>query len=424
MRSRNGKVSLSVSQVRELVSCLEWAGREDGLRTVENLLEDVDGAVGALVPMLSNSNDHDTVLASFALDGMVMQVLRGQDGDGRANGLGTALARMLGKAKDDTARAVIVKCLQQLGDTACVPVLGRYLLKGEPMFSHSLNALRSISGELAADTLHEAFLKADGKARALLCAAMLEAEVVSDELLDEALDCLLETDDPALARLLMGRLASRGCAEIADKLLHMLHGISRVDAAQARRALLTLVCEEDFFINVDDEYDGCEDDGCGCEHDGCEDGGCEDGSHDAKSERLEEICRRFHRVDSSPASLYALAIVLGECDEVFEALCKALRSRNAVLRAAANGVFKCMFSGVEHTQRLVGIAAGLRTGAKADMLYMLGSRKDMVARPFVMSCLSDKSSLVRQAALEVARKLPGNVVSEGMLAALKEDGME
>ena len=338
---------------------------------------------------------------------------------------------MLGKARDDTARAVIVKCLQQLGDTACVPVLGRYLLKGEPMFSHSLNALRAISGELAADTLHEAFLKADGKARALLCAAMLEAEVVSDELLDEALDCLLETDDPALARLLMGRLASRGCAEIADKLLRMLHGISRVDAAQARRALLTLVCEEDFFINVDDEDDGCEDDGCGYEDDcyedgGCgyEDGGCEDGSHDANSERLEEICRRFHRVDSSPASLYALAIVLGECDEVFEALCKALRSRNAVLRAAANGVFKCMFSGVEHTQRLVGIAAGLRTGAKADMLYMLGSRKDMVARPFVMSCLSDKSPLVRQAALEAARKLPGNVVSEGMLAALKKDGME
>ena len=412
--------SANVNGLEKLV----WADKAIGTEIVDALLADCAKSVRLLVGLLSEKNDDASVQASFALDGMVMRAMAPDNGDAVLN-LAKALDASLKYAKDDTARCIVLKCLQQLACEATIPVFARYLLTGEPMFTYALNALRRIGTEEAYDTIREAMLKAEGRARVLLCAAALESYVVDDELLDYGIECLDEEDDPALIRLLWSRLSVRG-VDLQEDLLDALAGLSRVDAGQARRTIFHTLNSREQYVNIDDENGedecGCEDDNCDCHDHECEDDecGCED--DDAY---MHELVKNYLKVEPKEPALFALAMVCGANDDTFKVLTNAVEKGDKILRNAAMKLLVCMSNEMAWFERLVGFIAGIKkVEAKADAIRLLGRCNNPVVRPFIMSCLNDKSLEVRAAAIEAADCLPGHNIVGTRLGAIITAGLK
>ena len=398
---------------------LVWADKAVGMETVEALLADCGKSVKLLVSLLSEKNDATSVQASFALDGMVMRSMAPGCGE-MALKLAKALDAALKFAKDDTARCVVLKCLQQLGCEETIPVFARYLLTGEPMFTYALNALRRIGTEEAYDTIREAMLKAEGRTRTLLCAAALESYVVDDDLLDEGIECLDQEDDPELIRLLWSRLSVRG-VDLKEDLFDALAGLSRVDAGQARRTIIETLNSRDRYVNIDDEDDdcGCEDDDCGCENDDC---GCDE--HDYEDEYIKELTRGFLKVEPKEPALFAFAAVFGVCEETFEVLTQAVAKGDKIMRTAAMKLLVCLFTDMVWVERIVGFVSGIKDEeARADAVRIIGRCGNLAARPFIMSCLNDKSQAVRSAAIETAEFIPGHNIVGSRLGAIIAAGL-
>ena len=394
---------------------LVWADKAVGMEIVEALLADCGKSVKLLVGLLSEKNDAACVQASFALDGMVMRAMAPGCAE-KALELAKALDASLKSAKDDTARCIVLKCLQQLGCEETIPVFARYLLKGEPMFTYALNALRRIGTEEAYDTIREAMLKAEGRAKTLLCAAALENYVVDDELLDFGIDCLDQEDDPELIRLLWSRLSVRG-VDLQEDLFDALAGLSRVDAGQARRTIIETLNSREKYVNIDDEDDcGCEDDDCDChEHD---DDCCDD------DEYTMELARNFLKAEPKEPALFAFAMVFGVCDETFEVLTQAVAKGDKIMRNGAMKLLVCLFTDMVWVERLVGFISGIKDEeARADAVRLLGRCGNLAARPFIMSCLNDKSQAVRAAAIETAEFIPGHNIVGNRLGAIITAGL-
>ena len=418
----NKKTEKAQSPKSNELEKLIWADKTVGMETVEALLGDCDKSVKLLVSLLSDKNDDATVQASFALDGMVMQAMAPGKGETAAK-FAKALDASLKFAKDDTARCIVLKCLQQLACEETIPVFARYLLTGEPMFTYALNALRRIGTEEAYDTIREAMLKAEGRTRTLLCAAALENYVVDDELLDNGIDCLDQEDDPELIRLLWSRLSVRG-VDLQDDLLDALTGLSKVDAGQARRTIIETLTSQDKYVNIDDN-DDCEDDDCDCEDDDC-DCGCHDhGDCDEGNEYAEELAKNFLKTEPREPALMAMLMAFGAHEGTFDVLTKAVAKGDKILRCAAMKLLVCAFTDMVWVERLVGFIADIKdTEAKADAVRLLGRCANPAARPFIMSCLNDKSREVRAAALEAAEFMPGHNIVGNRLGAIITAGLK
>ncbi|MBO4345233.1 MAG: HEAT repeat domain-containing protein [Victivallales bacterium] len=415
--------SANVNELEKLV----WADKAVGAEIVDALLADCAKSVKLLVGLLSEKNDGPSVQASFALDGMVMRAMAPDNGDAVSK-LAKALDASLKFAKDDTARCIVLKCMQQLACEATIPVFARYLLTGEPMFTYALNALRRIGTEEAYDTIREAMLKAEGRARVLLCAAALESYVVDDELLDYGIECLDEEDDPALIRLLWSRLSVRG-VDLQEDLLDALAGLSRVDAGQARRTIFHTLNSREQYVNIDDENG--ENDECDCHDHDCHDDECECGCDDDDcgcdddDAYMRELVKNYLKVEPKEPALFAMAMVCGADDASFDILTKAVEKGDKIQRTAAMKLLVCMSNEMAWFERLVGFIAGIRkVEAKADAIRLLGRCNNPVVRPFVMSCLNDKSLEVRAAAIEAADCLPGHNIVGTRLGAIITAGLK
>lgn len=409
---------------------LVWANKAVGLEAVDALLKDCKKSVKALAPLLCEANDAASMQASFALDGMVMRAMA-PDNAAKALELAEALDASLKFARDDTARCILLKCLQQLGREETIPVFARYLLKGEPMFTYALNALRRIGTTEAYDTIREAMVKAEGRTRTLLCAAALENYVVDDDLLNEGIDCLNDEDDPALIRLLWSRLSVRG-VDLSDDLFSALTGLSRVDAGQARRTLIATIVSGETYVNIDDEHDdgcdcGCEDDHCDCGDDDCDDDDCdcdddECGDDDAYAR---ELAARFLKTEPKEAALFAYLLAFGPGEDAFEVLKQAVAKGDKIMRCAAMKLLVCAFTDMTWVERLVGFVAELKNEeARADAIRALGRSGNVAARPFIMSCINDKSAIVRAAAIAAADMLPGHNIVGSRLGAIITAGLK
>ncbi len=414
----NKKTDNAKSAKGNLLEKLVWADKAVGMEIVEALLTDCDKSVKLLVSLLSEKNDAASVQASFALDGMVMKAMAPGCGE-LVLKLAKALDASLKSAKDDTARCIVLKCLQQLGCEETIPVFARYLLTGEPMFTYALNALRRIGTEEAYDTIREAMLKAEGRTRTLLCAAALENYVVDDELLNAGIECLDQEDDPELIRLLWSRLSVRG-VDLQEDLLDALAGLSRVDAGQARRTIIETLNSREKYVNIDDEDDcGCDDDDCDChEHDDCCDDDCDE------DEYVEELARNFLKAEPKEPALFAFAMVFGVCEETFEVLTQAVAKGDKIMRNGAMKLLVCLFTDMMWVERLVGFISSIKDDeAKADAVRLLGHCGNLAARPFIMSCLNDKSQAVRAAAIETAEFIPGHNIVGNRLGAIITAGL-
>ena len=414
--------SFKSSELKGLI----WADKALGMEIVEALLGDCGKSVKLLVSLLSEKNDDCSVQASFALDGMVMRAMAPECAE-TALKLAKALDASLKYAKDDTARCIVLKCLQQLACEATIPVFARYLLTGEPMFTYALNALRRIGTREAYDTIREAMLKAEGRTRTILCAAALENYVVDDELLDCGIECLDQEDDPELIRLLWSRLSVRG-VDLEEDLLDAVTGLSRVDAGQARRTIIETLLSRDKYVNIDDEDDcGCDDDDCDChEHEDGDDDDCD--CHDADGdddEYLRELALNFLKAEPREPAFFAIVMAFGACDETFELLTKAVARGDFILRHAAMKLLICMFGDMVWVERLIGFISGIKDNeAKADAVRYLGRSRNIAARPFIMSCLNDKSQAVRAAAIEAADFMPGHNIVGTRLGAIITAGLK
>lgn len=398
---------------------LVWADKAIGMETVEALLADCGKSVKLLVSLLSEKNDAASVQASFALDGMVMRAMA-PDCDEMVVKLAKALDAALKFAKDDTARCIVLKCLQQLGCEKTIPVFARYLLTGEPMFTYALNALRRIGTAEAYDTIREAMLKAEGRTRTLLCAAALENYEVDDELLDAGIECLDQEDDPELIRLLWSRLSVRG-VDLEEDLLDALAGLSRVDAGQARRTIIETLNSREKYVNLDDDDCGCDDDDCDCHEHEVDDCCDEDYGQD---EYIEALARDFLKAEPKEPAIFAFAMVFGVCEETFEVLTQAVAKGDRIMRTAAMKLLVCLFTDMVWVERTVGFVSGIKDeDARADAVRILGRCGNLAARPFIMSCLNDKSQAVRAAAIETAEFIPGHNIVGSRLGAIITAGL-
>ena len=108
------------------LSKLVWANAVDGRKMIAALSKDFDASLKMLIPLLSEKNDDATVQASFALDGMTMAALA-PDMEAKASRLCNALVDNFKLAKNDTARCILLKCMDQI--CASVPMDGEDFFK-------------------------------------------------------------------------------------------------------------------------------------------------------------------------------------------------------------------------------------------------------------------------------------------------------
>ena len=423
---------------------LVWANAADGRKMIAALSKNYDASVKMLIPKLSEKNDDATVQASFALDGMTMAALA-PDMEEKASKLCMALVDNFKLAKNDTVRCILLKCMDQI--CASVPMehdkflkcVGKCLTADEPVFTYALNVLRRCTYSLEALlTISKVAEKADDRKKAILYSAILENSFGCGH--EDVMNCynlaLSLKDKPELFRMLCAALSARGDLTALDALMDLLAKGSKIDKGQARRAFIDLCIhsndscddyddcdcdDDDCDCDCDDDDCDCEDDDCECEDDDCE---CEDwddwndGECDHKDNGA-EIARIFAELEPLEPALFALMFTQGDTEETFEILWECVTEGDQILRLTALKYLAGGFERMVWTERILQRTMALESDeAKADAVRMLGKRRDVAARPYVLSCMKDASPLVRQAALEASAQFPGGNVGGARLAGV------
>ncbi|MBQ7651906.1 MAG: HEAT repeat domain-containing protein, partial [Victivallales bacterium] len=176
------------------------------------------------------------------------------------------------------------------------------------------------------------------------------------------------------------------------------------------------------YVNIDDENDdcGCEDDDCDC-HDH-EDDCCDDDCDE--DEYVKELAKGFLKAEPKEPAIFAFAMVFGVCEETFEVLTQAVAKGDRIMRTAAMKLLVCLFTDMAWVERIVGFVSGIKDDeAKADAVRLLGRCGNLASRPFIMSCLNDKSQAVRAAAIETAEFIPGHNIVGSRLGAIITAGL-
>ena len=418
------------------LNSLVWANAADGRKAIAALSKHYDETLKALVPLLSEKNDDATVQASFALDGMTMAALA-PNKEAKAEQLCLALSNNFKLAKNNTARCILLKCMDQI--CASVPVngdeffkcLGKCLKAGEPIFTYALNVLRRLyNSHKALELLSNAARKADDRKKAILYAAMMESPSGKWDYFDECYDYALSLKDkPELFRMLCAALAPHGDVTLVDALMELLASKSKVDQGQARRAFLAMCSDCNDFSEYDENDDNCDDcdcddcdcDDCDCDDCDCDDcDDCDDDCDDFDSQLpTEKVARLFASLEPREPALLGLMSTIGDTREAFEILWECVIEGDQILRLTALKYLAGGFEKMVWTEQILQRTMALKcVEAKADVVRMLGKRGDVAARPYVLSCLRDASPLVRQAALEAASQFPGGNVGGARLSGV------
>ena len=359
---------------------LLWAEPACGHKIADELLQDAEEVIAQLVPCLSESNDEQATQAFFALESMVMAALNPECSPEQCRALVAGLCKQLPAACDAYSRNQLIRYLGLLGYD-CVEAL-RPWLDNKEYFDVTLLALRHIGSLSALELISEKMADAKGSsytALALAAADWEDAETIDPDKMCKALAKAPETELPAL----WNACARCGLSFVADDLLKACKGKSKVNMAAARASLALLISKiRDWEMAV-------------------------------------SLGQQFYQV--SPTAI-ALRCWFDACGtditaDCYEALTDAVQEAEPVLRETALELLdKASASGVE-TEMLVEFAGTLKSpAAKAAMVRMLGRHGKMIARPFIMACLWDKESDVRQAAREAAEALQGKLDAGNAIA--------
>lgn len=359
---------------------LLWAEPACGHKIADELLQDAEKAVAQLLPCLSESNDEQATQAFFALEAMVMAALNPECPPEQCRALVGELCRQLPAARDAYSRNQLIRYLGLLG-CDCVTALRPWLDKKE-YFDVTLLALRHIGSLPALELISEKMADAKGSAYtalALAAADWEDADAIDPDKMRKELAKAPETELPAL----WNACARCGLSFVAEDLLKACKGKSKVSMAAARANLALLISKiRDWETAV-------------------------------------ALGQQFYQV--SPTAI-ALRTWFDACGtditaDCYEALTDAVQEAEPVLRETALELLgKASESGVE-SEMLVEFAGTLKSpAAKAAMLRMLGRHGKMIARPFIMACLWDKETELRQAAREAAEALQGKLDAGNAIA--------
>ncbi|MBQ6471647.1 MAG: hypothetical protein IJJ33_06665 [Victivallales bacterium] len=396
------------AESKEQRPSLVWAEPEQGRAFIGRMAENPEAAVAKLAACLKEANDSPTVVASFALEGLVHRSLEpGQDTLRTA--LATALAEQLPKAADAAARCILLHFLQLLAVPSTVSAIAEWL-DGEPQErTAALGALESIDTGEAYEAIWSAAWRTPSRlARAELLAVALAFATVDQEHLDRALQFAGKRCDAA-ARMVWPGLATQGALKLLPILFEASGSPKCEVAGTARRAFLTILKQlPDAEIRRQTAL-------------------CQQGRRIAPA-ALRDLCilecknwaLSFHKRYGGVQGMEALLLAFGECDESFLHLMRELGSADSVLRATAMGRLSTGFADTEFTQRMMAAMKPGRRFARqrAALIKVLGNRGDAMVRPCVNAALSDSEAEVRAAAVEAVAKFPSTYADGQLLSAL------
>ncbi len=377
---------------KQAAPSLIWAEPEQGRAILARLRENPEAAIANLVPRLNRNNDSGTVLASFALDGLVMETLApGHEKEVRTVAL--TIAKQLPTATDEVAACILLKYLQLLAVPETIPAIAPFL-KEEPTLTNALAALEAIASkdDTTGDVLQEAIRTSHGHVRIRLLAELLLHHHPEDSFKQQAINHLPHVTGEE-QRLLWRALAHAAPDNpiLQDDLLKNLGSSSALTAGFAEDFLSK--CLEDIMF--------------------------------WQEQRVRKVAQRWWKKTHSARAFITYANILLDQDERF-AFCQEAFShkdpalRRVLLQTLADTPFPTTHPWTSHlwTERIVAWASTLQDQDKADLIRVLEQRQDSTARPFLMACLHDLDVPVRQAAAKALRAFPAENLNSSRLTAL------
>ncbi len=375
--TKQKKRSTSAAAAVKKIAGLVWAQPSEGGECTDALLEQMEQVVPVLVQRLSQQNDPSATEAFFALEAMVMRCLnpdRAED----SQQLSALLLQNLSSAPDTYSRHQLIRFIGMIGEREAATALQPWLDQAED-FEVTLLALRNIGNNPAFENISQKLLRSKGREFFALAIALGDWElngVLQEKLLRRHLPTARQEELPALWK------ACAKCQElwIAPDLLKALQGPSKVLAGAARAALHTLLTGLGGWEAI-------------------------------------ELAQEFYVCDQSPIALQTWFQCCSHelTDDCFDAILDATLSDNLPLRETALELLDYASSSGVDIEQLINFASHIADEeTKAAMVRMFGRHGDLVARPFVMSLLRDKSQTVRLAALEAAAALQGHLPSASL----------
>jgi HEAT repeat protein len=330
----------------------------------------------------------DDSRARYAVNGLAVYVTRPGAESERAV-IARALLDALAKAKDPTVAAFFLAQVQLAGKKESVRPLERYLLD-EKLAGPAASALLTIGGPEASGSLLKALDAAPPAARVTLVQALGEAR--SLQAVKKILP-LAESGDGALRRA-----ARFALANIGDPAAGPVLSKSRVAAPYGERqeapSLFLLYARR--LVESGRTTEGVE--------------------------AARAVLASYGGPEESQHASEALALVVSTLGpRALPDLLSAAGSRDRRFRGSALALAE-RIPGQEATLAWVEKAAASAPDVRADVLAMLGQRRDSSALPFVKESLRSPDAVVRLAAIPAATRLGGEGVLPDLLPLLGAAG--
>jgi HEAT repeat protein len=332
----------------------------------------------------------DDSAARYALDGLAVYVTRA-GGEAERALFARAVAAALVRPADKEVKAFLISELQRAGGRESIKPLAAYLLD-ERLSGPAARALVSIGGPESAWALLAALDKAKGAAKLAVVQAL--GEIGSREAVRKILP-LAESSDPELRRAVLAALARIGDPAAGPALAKARVAASRYERGEA--ASLYLLYARRLV----------------------ETGKAAEGLAVAR-----DMLAGYASPGESQVAANALSLIVSTlAEKALPDLLAAADSSDVKLRAAALELTRRL-PGAQVTAKWCEKSAAAPPEVRADIVVMLGNRKDPSALPAVRAALADGDKSVRLAAIPAAAALGGETVLPDLFAFFEKDDEE
>ncbi len=374
--------TLAEASTAELVARMPAQNAEDAAAINAEFVALGPNAVKELCAMIAPFGAGDDAKAEFALSGLVKHVSRSGADPERAM-VEKALIESLSAAKDDEAKAFLIRQIQVIGKAQSVRPLSGFLAS-DRLCEPATQALLAIRGKAVCEALEKALPKAVDARRVTVIRALGE----------------LRCDSAAKAIAKDAGSGDRVLRETAlFALANMAHPKSDAVLAKAIESAATpserAVAVVDYALYAQRL------------------------AENGKPKDSEAIYRALAKNKSASAQCAALSgIVALNGASALSDLLAAMDSDDAEVRGAAL-LLAPAIPGEDATKQWAAKMVQAQPGVRADMLCMLGRRGDKAALAPVLDAMKDQDKSVRIAAANAAINLGGSEALPALLDRAK-----
>ena len=375
----------ATEDIRDLAAQLPAESIQDADAVFAQCIEKGPKGIAKLCDMLSAEQ---ALQARYALSGLAKYVSTGARGDARAV-VAEGLLTGLKKAKDDEAKAFLIRCLELAGKDESVPAL-EGSLDDARLCDPAAQALVEIGSEAAAGALRRALPKADDARRVIIIKALgdLRCAPVAD-----AIRMYAASGDDNTRSCALYALANIGDPASGD----LLAEDAEADSFYARSKATSL-----YLLYARRVAEA------------------------GQQATAAAICRALYeaRAAEPGAQVEALGVLVdiagpGALDD----LLAAMDNPSKEVRCGAL-MFADAIPGEEATEAWVMRVGGAQVDVRAEIISMLGRRGDPTAVPVVVRCLGAEDLPVRMAAIDAIVRINDTDAPGPLLAALQHAGDE